>query len=116
MKTVKYGNGIIEYDELASCKICGEPVHHASMGGTVICPSCDCGHCRFCGREHTIFVFKRDLDNSRSYNEIREHMKEWRTKLGLPEKYTEKQLIEAMYKFKEEKSKNSNGDKKCPFV
>lgn len=39
----------VEYDENAPCIICGEPVVEASMGGTVICPWCDCGHCRYCG-------------------------------------------------------------------
>lgn len=39
----------VEYDENAPCIICGEPVISASMGGTVVCPSCECGKCRFCG-------------------------------------------------------------------
>ncbi len=48
MKTVTYTriNGkkfTVEYDENAPCIICGEPVGNASMGGTVICPACDCG-------------------------------------------------------------------------
>ena len=33
----------VEYDETAPCKICKEPVENASMGGTDICPACDCG-------------------------------------------------------------------------
>lgn len=33
----------IKYDENAPCIICGLPVVSASMGGTVICPWCDCG-------------------------------------------------------------------------
>ncbi|KKN19278.1 hypothetical protein LCGC14_0947430 [marine sediment metagenome] len=54
MKTAKYnkvGGGIleIEYDEDAPCIVCGEPVVEASMGGTVVCPRCDCGNCRYCG-------------------------------------------------------------------
>ena len=54
MKTAKYhkiGGGLleVEYDENAPCIICGEPVTEASMGGTVVCPWCDCGHCRYCG-------------------------------------------------------------------
>ena len=54
MKKVTYnlvggGTKTIEYDENTPCIICGEPVVEASMGGTVICPACDCGVCRFCG-------------------------------------------------------------------
>ena len=33
----------VEYDETASCRVCGLPVIHASMGGTDVCPYCDCG-------------------------------------------------------------------------
>lgn len=33
----------VEYDEKAPCIICGLPVENASVGGTVFCPSCDCG-------------------------------------------------------------------------
>lgn len=33
----------IEYDETAPCWMCGLPVGSASMGGTVVCPACDCG-------------------------------------------------------------------------
>jgi len=36
----------IEYDEKASCRICGLPVEHASIGGTDVCPACDCGRYR----------------------------------------------------------------------
>lgn len=48
MKTATYniGNGgfvAIEYDENAPCRICGDPVREASMGGTDVCPACDCG-------------------------------------------------------------------------
>ncbi len=47
----KQGGGTFEvqYDENAPCIVCGEPVLEASMGGTAICPSCDCGKCRYCG-------------------------------------------------------------------
>ena len=38
----------IEYDEAAPRTVCGEPVVSASMGGTTICPWCDCGNCRYC--------------------------------------------------------------------
>lgn len=48
MKTVTYRlidgtDKTIEYDETAPCWYCGLPVGSASMGGTVVCPSCDCG-------------------------------------------------------------------------
>lgn len=54
MKTATYnlvggGKKTIEYDETAPCIICGEPVGDASMGGTVVCPACDRGICRYCG-------------------------------------------------------------------
>ena len=54
MKTVTYnliggGTRTVEYDETAPCIVCGEPVEAASMGGTEICPACDCGKCRYCG-------------------------------------------------------------------
>ena len=32
-----------EYDADAPCRLCGEPVIEASMGGTDVCPWCDCG-------------------------------------------------------------------------
>ena len=33
----------VEYDEKALCIWCGLPVESASMGGTNLCPACDCG-------------------------------------------------------------------------
>lgn len=36
----------VEYDENAPCIVCGLPIENASMGGTAICPSCDCGKYR----------------------------------------------------------------------
>lgn len=53
MKTATYrlrdGSDLrVEYDENAPCINCGEPVVEASMGGTALCPWCDCGKCRFC--------------------------------------------------------------------
>ncbi len=51
MKTVTYKNIFNEdievgYDENAPCRICELPVEHASMGGTDVCPWCDCGKYR----------------------------------------------------------------------
>lgn len=48
MKTATYrltdGSKLtVEYDENAPCIECGLPVIEASMGGTVLCPWCDCG-------------------------------------------------------------------------
>ena len=77
MKTVKYplvggGERVVKYDENAPCIMCGEPVVAASMGGTVICPWCDCGCCRHCGVR--ISVLKEEIDGGRSLKELREHM------------------------------------------
>jgi len=48
MKKAKYrlidgGFWEVEYDENAPCRVCGLPVIEASMGGTDVCPWCDCG-------------------------------------------------------------------------
>ena len=49
MKTAKYPTSVhgdyieVEYDETAPCQICRLPVENASVGGTGICPACDCG-------------------------------------------------------------------------
>lgn len=47
MKSVTYNtdNGpvTLEYDENYPCIWCQLPVGDASMGGTVVCPACDCG-------------------------------------------------------------------------
>ena len=37
---------VVEYDETMPCRICGQPVMEASMGGTDVCPWCDCGYHR----------------------------------------------------------------------
>ena len=37
---------VVSYDPLAPWRICGEPVGEASMGGTDVCPACDCGYNR----------------------------------------------------------------------
>ncbi len=96
MKKIKYGDREVEYDELAPCMVCGEPVHNASMGGTVLCPSCDCGKCRFCGV--TIFVMKEEIDGGRSKRNTLKHMEYHRKILGLPKIYTEEELNKTMYK------------------
>jgi len=46
------GGPKVEYDQDAPCWYCGLPVVSASMGGTVVCPWCDCGRHRD-GREWT---------------------------------------------------------------
>ncbi len=63
----------VEYDENAPCIICGEPVINASMGGTVICPSCDLGKCRYCKMD--VFVMKQSLDGGKSKKSLINHMK-----------------------------------------
>jgi len=70
---VHYGKREIEYDDEVPCISCGEPVGAASMGGTVVCPSCDCGRCRYC--RMTIFVMKESIDGGRSKKDLLEHMK-----------------------------------------
>jgi len=60
----------VEYDENTPCIICGEPVREASMGGTVICPWCDCGKCRYCGVDLPLGMSPDDAKQK-----IREHMK-----------------------------------------
>ena len=37
---------VVDYDETAPCRICGLPVGAASVGGTDVCPACDCGRYR----------------------------------------------------------------------
>lgn len=51
----------IEYDETAPCVICGLPVENASMGGTNVCPSCDCGYFRN-GERWTIYPTKYNVE------------------------------------------------------
>jgi len=68
------------------------------MGGTVLCPSCDLGKCRFCGI--SIFILKEEIDGGKSKMMLLEHMKEHREALGLKDKYTEKELWEAIAKSK----------------
>jgi len=36
----------VEYDADAQCIACGWPVWEASVGGTILCPWCDCGQTR----------------------------------------------------------------------
>jgi len=74
IRTIKYGETEVQYDEDTPCIICGEPVIGASMGGTNICPSCDCGKCRYCGVK--IFVLKEEVDNGKSKKNFLEHI-EW---------------------------------------
>lgn len=56
--TTKGGKLEIEYDENAPCRMCGLPVWEASMGGTDVCPWCDCGNYRN-GEKFTI----QELEN-----------------------------------------------------
>ena len=66
----------VEYDENTPCIVCGLPVGSASMGGTVVCPTCDCGVYRD-GTEINVREFlKLDLLKKRA-KEIEEEMKEF---------------------------------------
>jgi hypothetical protein len=38
-----FGGSVVEYDNEAPCRVCGEPVVYASMGGTDVCQWCDMG-------------------------------------------------------------------------
>lgn len=40
------GEIVVEYNHEAPCRMCGQPVIEASMGGTDVCPWCDCGYNR----------------------------------------------------------------------
>ena len=48
----------IEYDENAPCIWCGLPVESASMGGTNLCPACDCG----VYRDGTRWTYKESMN------------------------------------------------------
>lgn len=76
MKTATYkliggGSKTIEYDETAPCMICGEPVGEASMGGTAVCPACDCGKCRFCGET---FLTGREQTREECMKVVKKHI------------------------------------------
>lgn len=88
MKTVTYnlvdgGTKTVEYDETAPCIICGQPVVEASMGGTVICPWCDCGHCRYCGVQLPLTITDKDAVKKHMKWHIEHPVKENR-KLSIP--------------------------------
>ena len=57
----------VEYDPDAPCWMCGQPVVEASMGGTVVCPWCDCGMTRD-GRRWTL---AECFDAHRRFNDSR---------------------------------------------
>ena len=69
----------VEYDESAPCKICRLPVENASMGGTDICPACDCGVHRDTHEKWTfneMFLITRD---GWTPDEARRHYREGAT-------------------------------------
>lgn len=77
MKTATYTalNGdkfSVDYDEDAPCISCGEPVLEASMAGTVVCPACDCGVCRYCGVK--LSAIRESLDGGSSLRALRAHV------------------------------------------
>ncbi len=89
MKTATYnlvggGTKTIEYDDTAPCICCGEPVVEASMGGTVLCPWCDMGKCRYCGIQMPA-MYKEELDGGRSIRHWREHMQWHKKHLAQPD-------------------------------
>jgi len=65
----------VEYDEKAPCIWGGLPVEHASMGGTNLCPACDCGRYR----DGTKWTYKESMNQvlvAKRAKEIYEKMKE----------------------------------------
>ena len=54
----------IEYDETLPCWMCEQPVVEASMGGTVICPACDCGINR---QTHEKWTFEEAMQAYENY-------------------------------------------------
>jgi len=87
VKTATYnkkggGKVTVEYDENAPCVICGEPVVEASMGGTAVCPSCDCGNCRYCGEK---FLTGREATKEECQRVIREHVRQCKVNQNPPE-------------------------------
>jgi hypothetical protein len=70
MKTVTYTklNGekfTVEYDPDFPCLCCGLPVVNASMGGTLICPACDCGM----HRDYRKWTYRETLEFGKRYRE-----------------------------------------------
>jgi len=91
MKIAKYSllNGEkleVPYDETAPCKICGEPVEEASTSGTVICPWCDLGKCRYCGKS---YLTGKENTAEECLEKIREHIKECKQREQVSDEDTE---------------------------
>ena len=59
----------IEYDENAPCWYCGLPVVSASMGGTVICPWCDCGK----NRDGSSITPEQEKENRNRFRRFKFH-------------------------------------------
>lgn len=57
-KTIDGKDLKIEYDEKAPCIWCGLPVESASIGGTNLCPWCDCG----VYRDGTEWTYKESIN------------------------------------------------------
>jgi hypothetical protein len=53
---------VVEYDEQALCCICGLPIMEASMGGTDVCPWCDCG----CNRDGSRWEFRELITKTKN--------------------------------------------------
>ena len=63
----------VTYDENAPCRICGEPVVSASMGGTDVCPWCDCGR----DRDGKQWGYRKLLEmGERARNSVKTHSPE----------------------------------------
>jgi len=71
MKTATYaalqGSPIVvEYDDTAPCRMCGQPIIEASMGGTDVCPWCDCG-CNRDGSKWSAGDFRRIMKRANAH-------------------------------------------------
>ena len=66
-----FGGRRIVYDPNYPCIYCGLPVGAASMGGTVVCPSCDCGSHRD-GTKWTFEETTQFMANAKKWYQERE--------------------------------------------
>lgn len=66
---------VVEYDEESPCRICGLPVVEASMGGTDVCPWCDCGIHRD-GRKWTYQDAIQNRNTQRQHADEKENLRE----------------------------------------
>lgn len=71
---------MVEYDEEAPCRICGKPVVEASMGGTDVCPWCDCGK----HRDGTPWTYNDAIQNRNTQRQHTGEEKDLRERRNVP--------------------------------